>query len=1057
MEPAPTERDCRLVDVLDQALAELREGRPMETATWQEHYPELAEDLPDLLETMRDLDTAARTWRGERTVAPGQTGAEPAPAPAELPARVGRYEILGLLGAGGMGRVYKARDPELGRVVAVKVPHFDGPADVREKRKARFLREARAAAAVHHPHVCPIHDVGEEGGLPYVVMAFIEGRSLADRLRTQGRYDDPRLAVSLARQVAAALEAVHDHGIIHRDLKPGNILLDPAGTFAHLADFGLARPGDSPDHLTVEGELVGTPAYMAAEQATGAAEQVGPWTDLYSLGVVLYQMLTGRLPFEGPTTLGVLHKVASEAAPPPSQFRGDLDPNLEAVVQKALARRPEDRYGMAREFALALDRWLAPAPPPLPADTRPQAEGPAVAAPAAPAPSAVTLTAEAPPTAAGKEQTVVLSGLPDGQSLQLALPPGAKADVKVTMTGEPGGKRRKKRPWRVTVSISLSVAVLLLAVGLVYNLRLGDRGAGTDHGQMTSLSKQDAAREASKTARKEEEAVKKKEAALPFVCLQVVEARPEGEVVSEVLARVEGDKLIAELPRYLKNVPDGPQPVVMRLPDQTSLVVKAKLQEGRLVAPWSRELTARTHARSKAPDPKRRDKLRLAEDAYRKEVALHPNVSEARNNLGVVLADQGRFAEAVAAFRTAIQMSPNHAEAHANLGNALARQGKLAEAVAAYRKALRLNPRSPEAHCRLGVTLASQGDLAGAEAAFREAIRISPIFAEAHTNLGNVLRLQGNLAEAQTYSQEAVALLGLPRQAYAGAYSQQGYGLRMDNPYLRKDNPYQVPMDEPAVTVMFQRVTFLPRTQQDAAAAATVVGLLRSAEGTGPHLTALALVDRVGRGDQPPVPLLRPAVANLMARQTPPKVELVQLQSGGLQVRYANTDRVLLTLQRPVAPVTDLALSPDGRRLALAGGDGVVRLWDVAQHKEVLALQGHTGRVNAVRFSPDGKTLASGAEDRTVKVWDLATGKPVRRLAAHRAVSAVAFSPDGKLLLTAGKDGQARLWDARSGKALAETPWSTEPILDAAFSPDGGFLLTTSSGAARTWAVPAGK
>jgi serine/threonine protein kinase/tetratricopeptide (TPR) repeat protein len=1081
MDPAATERDSRLVDLLDQALAELRAGQPMETATWQEQYPDLAEDLPALLETLRDLDTAARSWRGEHTLAPERTGPAEAAPPVELPARIGRYEILEVLGAGGMGRVYKARDPDLGRVVAVKVPHFDGSADVRARRKARFLREARAAAAVRHPHVCPIYDVGEEGGLPFVVMAFIDGQSLADRLRTQGRYDDPRAAAALVRQVASALEAVHAHGILHRDLKPGNILLEAHGPQPvglgqpYLADFGLARPGDSADHLTVEGELMGTPAYMAAEQATGAVEQVGPWTDVYSLGVVLYQMLTGRLPFEGPTTLSVLHQIASAAAPPPSHFRGDLDPGLEAIVQKALARRPDERYRAARELAEALDRWADTAPLPLREGAPPRPDS--LPVPAGPAPPTV---AQTPPVAGGKEQTVILSGLPDGQALKLALPAGAKADVKVTMTGEPGGKRKKKRPWRVTVSISLSVAVLLLTVGLILSLNLAEneappaeaiaqaKRAGAQSGPggpfeftpPTGLTGQEAPRPAEGTTGIGPSGVGNvsvpggKEAPPPFVCLQFVETRPEGEVVSEVLARVKGDELVAELPRYVKSVPDGPQTVVMRLADRTSLVVKAKFHDGRLVAPWSRELTARTNARSKAPDPKRRDKLRLAEDAYRKLVAQHPNISEARNNLGVVLADQGRFAEAVAAFRTAIQMSPNHAEAHTNLGNALWQQGKLAEAEAAYRRALALKPDNAEAYTNLGNALRQQKRLAEAMAAYTQAILLKPNYAEAYNNRGLAYRALGSRDRAEADFRQAVALLGLPRQAYAGGYSQQGYGLRMENPYVRQDNPYQVPMDEPAVTVMFQRVASLPRTQQDVAAAATVLGLLRSAEGPGPHLTALALVDRVGRGDQPPVPLLRPAVPNLMARVAPPKVELVHLQTGGLQVRYANTDRVLLTLQRPAAPVTDLALSPDGKRLALASGDGVVRLWDVAQHREVLALRGHTGRVNSVRFSPDGKALVSGAEDRTVKVWDVATGKPIRRLAAHRGVSAVAFSPDGKLLLTAGKDGQARLWDAASGKVLAETPWSAEPIRDATFSADGGFLLTTSGSAAHAWAVP---
>src|SRR5439155_4564229 len=142
--------------------------------------------------------------------------------------------------------------------------------------------------------------------------------------------------------------------------------------------------------------------------------------------------------------------------------------------------------------------------------------------------------------------------------------------------------------------------------------------------------------------------------------------RPEGEVVSEVLARVKGDELVAELPRYVKHVPDGPHALVMRLPDRTSVVVQAKLHDGRLVAPWSPKLTARAQTRAKAVDATRRERLRSAEAAYRKAVALHPNVSEARNHLGVVLADQGRLVEAEAAFRAAIQISPRFVEAYSN-------------------------------------------------------------------------------------------------------------------------------------------------------------------------------------------------------------------------------------------------------------------------------------------------------------------------------------------------------------------------------------------------------
>jgi tRNA A-37 threonylcarbamoyl transferase component Bud32 len=273
----------------------------------------------------------------------------PPSAEEPLPQRIGRYRILQRLGAGGMGTVYKALDPQLDRVVALKLPRFDNSARDRAVRVQRFQREARAAAQVWNPHVCPIHDVGEHEGQPYVVMAYLEGQSLAERLAKGGRYEDVGQAVALVCQILEALEAVHARGIIHRDLKPGNILIDPAGR-AILTDFGLARHENDMEHLTSDGIVVGTPSYMAPEQAAGQSDQIGPWTDLYSLGVVFYHMLTGRLPFEGPA-LTVLSKILNEPPRPPSQLRTDLPPGLETSLLTALAREPAQRYQTARQWA----------------------------------------------------------------------------------------------------------------------------------------------------------------------------------------------------------------------------------------------------------------------------------------------------------------------------------------------------------------------------------------------------------------------------------------------------------------------------------------------------------------------------------------------------------------------------------------------------------------------------------------------------------------------------------------------------------------------------------
>jgi hypothetical protein len=222
----------------------------------------------------------------------------------------------------------------------------------------RFQREARSAAQIWHPHVCPIYDVGDHEGQPYVVMAYVEGQSLAGRLARGGRFEDVGEAVALVRQILDALEAVHAHGIVHRDLKPSNVMLDAARR-AVLTDFGLARPENEAGRLTSEGVIVGTPAYMAPEQAAGQSDRIGPWTDLYSVGVLLFEMLTGRLPFEGPP-LAVLGKILHEPPPALTGLRPYLDPRLESVLLRAMAKEPESRFQSARHFADALSALAIP-------------------------------------------------------------------------------------------------------------------------------------------------------------------------------------------------------------------------------------------------------------------------------------------------------------------------------------------------------------------------------------------------------------------------------------------------------------------------------------------------------------------------------------------------------------------------------------------------------------------------------------------------------------------------------------------------------------------------
>jgi hypothetical protein len=271
-----------------------------------------------------------------------------------LPCPFGRYLVQRRLGKGGMGAVYLAHDTTLDRPVAVKVSKFRASEGAASER---FLREARAAAGLRHDGVCRVLDCGVIDGTYYIAMDYVEGESLARRLAGDEAHD-PRWAAGLVRQVALALAAVHDRGVIHRDLKPANIMLGTDGRPC-VVDFGLARR-EQDVTITGAGTVMGTPAYMSPEQVAG--EPVTPATDIYSLGVILYQLLTGRLPFGGENLAQLTYQIVHGKLSSPSQHRPDLDPDLESVCLGAMARSPEARYPTMAAFAEALDDYLRGTP-----------------------------------------------------------------------------------------------------------------------------------------------------------------------------------------------------------------------------------------------------------------------------------------------------------------------------------------------------------------------------------------------------------------------------------------------------------------------------------------------------------------------------------------------------------------------------------------------------------------------------------------------------------------------------------------------------------------------
>jgi serine/threonine protein kinase len=271
---------------------------------------------------------------------------------AANPPQIPGYTILEVLGRGGMGVVYKARDLRAKRLAALKMILVGGHAGQQEL--ARFRKEAQAIARLQHPNIVQLYDSGESEGHPFFTLEFVEGGSLADQL--DGSPWPARKAARLVRTLSRAVQHAHERGIIHRDLKPANILLTADGT-PKITDFGLARQLDTSGCQTPSDAILGTPSYMAPEQA-GQAKQVGPAADIYALGAILYQLLTGRRPFDGATTLDIVMQVVADDPQPPRALRPSLPVEIENICLKCLQKQPSQRYPSAQALANDLRRFV---------------------------------------------------------------------------------------------------------------------------------------------------------------------------------------------------------------------------------------------------------------------------------------------------------------------------------------------------------------------------------------------------------------------------------------------------------------------------------------------------------------------------------------------------------------------------------------------------------------------------------------------------------------------------------------------------------------------------
>jgi serine/threonine-protein kinase len=693
------------------------------------------------------------------------------------------YQLEALLGRGGMGVVYRARHLPLGRCVALKMLLSGAYAAPHERK--RFQREAEAEAALRHPNIVQVYDVGEADGRPFFTMELVEGGSLAKKLA--GAPQPARQSAALLITLAEAVQAAHQGGIVHRDLKPANILLTADGT-PKIADFGLAGHFDSGPGLTLSGARIGTPSYMAPEQAVGKPGTIGPAADVYALGAILYELLTGRPPFRGETAVETERQVIAEEPVPPSRLNAKVPRDLETICLKCLHKTPERRYATAAALVEDLKRF--------------ERHEPIAARPAGlmertgkwvrrhPTPSAIL--------AASLLLVTVLVGTGLWQVVQWAhLGDAVEADLKEL------ARLQDQARWK-EAQATLERAESLLAVGGPAELRgrLGqartdldlliqldtirlrrvtsgelpfyrDRAdaeyqsafhtAGlfrvNDHPKSVAAVVKASAVHGALVAAMEDWAVccadKPRRDWLLEVARQAA-ADPQGwrrrildpaawedrsalAELARIVPRSQSASLLLALGERLRAIGGDSVPFFMQVQQEHPANFWANLILGNAMLMWKPEESAGYYRAALASRPTAAvgycavgDALRLQKQLgpatayYEKALQLDPRYARTHNNLGLVRQAQDRPDEAIDLHQKALQLEPDYAWAHFDLGKALQAKGRLDEAHDHYQQMIRIDPTNREVQEALRILLLRQGRGKEALAHWRKAIDANP-------------------------------------------------------------------------------------------------------------------------------------------------------------------------------------------------------------------------------------------------------------------------------------------------------------------------------------------
>jgi serine/threonine protein kinase/Flp pilus assembly protein TadD len=615
------------------------------------------------------------------------------------------YQIEALLGQGGMGIVYRVRQFRLNRVVALKMilaSHY-----VRPNALARFLGEAESIARIQHANIVQIHEVGIHDGNPYFSMEYVAGGNLADHLKI--KLVPVRRAADLVQTLARAVHAAHEVGIVHRDLKPANILLTGEGV-PKITDFGLAKRLHCDPGLTDTGAILGTPGYMAPEQAQGTQKVIEPAADIYALGAILFELLTGRPPFLAETLMETVSLVINQEPPPPSRFQPKLPRDLDTICQKCLQKQPGKRYGSAEDLADELRRFLEGKP----IQARPVSRAERIWRWCRRRPKDVAVLVAA--------ALVLCTGLGAGIWIALERVVGREREARANLA------RSHYMRGESSHSLDTRIAEYKEAIRLKPDYaeahdRLGDVLLRTGQTDKALLAYQEA------------------------VHLKPDYAEGHADVgnVLEIKGRLE-EAVVA----YRRATELQPNNAKWRNALGGVLEQTGQLDEA--IVAYRKAIELNPQNANLYPDLANavRKKGRLAEAValYRKATELQPDNPKCRNALGGVLEDAGCLDEAILAYRKAIELNVRNAYLYPDLGNALRKKGQLDQALGTYRMAIHLQPNFVEAHKGLADILIDEARLDEAISAYRGALVLDPKDAFINCSLGRALQKNGCVQDA---------------------------------------------------------------------------------------------------------------------------------------------------------------------------------------------------------------------------------------------------------------------------------------------------------------------